>query len=240
MATPPLEGATESSSGASAALKGPLDYLGWSERSQKVINWLGIAFGIYTLITAVGLIGAGFKSATGGQAGELFQFASNPFIALMIGVLATVATQSSTTTTAITVGMVAGGLPIAIAVPVMLGANIGTTITSTLVSLGMVRDKDSFRRAFGAASIHDFYNLLAVAIFLPLELMFGILAKSSEWLANQTSGSDGGIIAQGSVVVEAQGRDLRVQDLKTRSTARCGFTATRRQAWAIFDCPARR
>lgn len=147
------------------------------------------------LITAVSGIGGGFKMAAGDQAGELFQFAANPFVGLVIGILATVLTQSSSTTTAITVGMVAGGLPIGIAIPILLGANIGTTVTSTLVSLGMARDRTVFQRAFGAASVHDMYNLLSVLIFLPLELMFGILERSSDWLAAVTGGSDGGPIA---------------------------------------------
>ncbi|MDN6487670.1 MAG: hypothetical protein L0K34_09330, partial [Ancrocorticia sp.] len=94
-------------------------------RGKTARDWILVAAAIYVLITAVSGIGAGFTMATGGQAGELFQFASNPFVGLVIGILATVLTQSSSTTTAITVGMVAGGLPIGIAIPVLLGANIG-------------------------------------------------------------------------------------------------------------------
>lgn len=158
-------------------------------------EWFTVAAAIYVLITAVALIGSGFKMSAGDQAGELFQFASNPFVGLVIGILATALTQSSSTTTSITVGMAAGGLPIEIAIPILLGANVGTTMTSTLVSLGMARDKETFRRAFGAATIHDMYNLLSVAIFLPLEIAFGVLQRSSAWLAAQTSGSDGGVVA---------------------------------------------
>ncbi|UXA18562.1 Na/Pi symporter [Mycobacterium sp. SMC-4] len=178
-----------------AQLRGPLTFLGLTGRAQSIADWLGVVVGVYVLITAVSLIGSGFKSATGDRAAELFQFASNPLIALMIGVLATAATQSSSTTTSITVGLVAGGLPIEIAIPVLMGANIGTTLTNTLVSLGMVGNKDDFRRAFSAATVHDFFNLMAVAIFLPLEMMFGVLRRSSEWLADASSGSDGGVVA---------------------------------------------
>lgn len=177
------------------SLRSPLDWLPFTGRTQSIVEWLVVAFAIYVLITAVSGIGAGFKMAAGDQAGELFQFAANPFVGLLVGILATVLTQSSSTTTAITVGMVAGGLPIGIAVPILLGANIGTTVTSTLVSLGMARDRRVFERAFGAASVHDMYNLLSVLIFLPLELMFGILERSSGWLAGVTGGSDGGPIA---------------------------------------------
>lgn len=176
-------------------LRSPLAWLPFSGRLQKAAEWIAVGFAIYVLITAVSGIGAGFTLATGDRAGELFQFAANPFVGLVIGILATVLTQSSTTTTSITVGMVAGGLPINIAIPILLGANIGTTVTSTLVSLGMARDKEVFRRAFGAASVHDMYNLLSVLIFLPLELMFGVLERSSGWLAQHTGNSDGGAVA---------------------------------------------
>lgn len=173
----------------------PLERLGLRGRALSLANWVTVVLGIYLLITAVAVVGDGFKAATGGQAGELFSFASNPLVALMIGLLATALIQSSTTVTSIIVGLCAGGLPMTTAIPMLMGANVGTTLTSTLVSLGMVRDRESFRRAFAAASIHDFYNLLAVVIFLPLELAFGVLEKSSSWLSGQLAGSDGGPLA---------------------------------------------
>lgn len=192
----PVPAAAEASTTTPAPpLRSPLHFLPLHGRRLRAAEWITVALGIYVLITAVTLIGSGFKLAAGQSAGELFQFASNPFVGLMIGLLATALTQSSSTTTSITVGMVAGGLPIEIAIPIMLGANIGTTMTSTLVSLGMARDRETFRRAFGAATVHDMYNLLSVAIFLPLELMFGVLRRSSEWLTAQTAGSDGGMVA---------------------------------------------
>lgn len=173
----------------------PLHFLNLSGTPQKIAEWLAVAIAIYVMITAVSAIGSGFGLATGDQADDLFAFASNPIIGLVIGIIATALTQSSSTTTSIVVGMVAGGLPIETAIPMLLGANVGTTMTSTLVSLGAASDREQFRRAFSAASVHDMYNLLAVAIFLPLEFMFGILERSATWLADLTTGTDGGIIA---------------------------------------------
>lgn len=145
----------------------------------RALQWLAVVGLIYVLICAVSLIGSGFKIATGGQAQQLFSFASNPFVALVIGIVATALIQSSSTVSSLIVGMVAGGLPVAIAVPMIMGSNIGTTVTNTLVSLGHVRSKDEFRRAFSAATVHDFFNLIAVAIFLPLEIMFRPLERIS-------------------------------------------------------------
>ncbi len=88
-------------------------------------------------------------------------------------------------------GLVAGGLPVSIAIPMVMGANVGTTVTNTLASLGTVGQKDPFRRAFAAATVHDFFNLLAVAIFLPLEILTGFLDKSALWLAGLFEGSGG-------------------------------------------------
>ncbi|BBK37664.1 sodium:phosphate symporter [Allostella sp. ATCC 35155] len=146
---------------------------------NRLPQWLGVIALIYVLISAVSLIGTGFKVATGGQARELFGFATNPYVGLVIGIVATALIQSSSTVTSLIVGMVAGGLPVGIAVPMIMGSNIGTTVTNTLVSLGHVRNKDEFRRAFAAATVHDFFNLLAVVVFLPLEIMFGLLERSA-------------------------------------------------------------
>ncbi len=80
---------------------------------------------VYLLIAAVGMIGTGFKSATGERAQELFAFATNPFLGLIVGTVATALIQSSSTVSSIIVGLVVGGLPVATAVPMIMGSNIG-------------------------------------------------------------------------------------------------------------------
>ncbi|WP_436410535.1 Na/Pi symporter [Vibrio pectenicida] len=152
--------------------------------TTRWLRWANLAFMLYLLLLAVSMVGSGFKWATGDQAKVLFEFASHPVAGLMIGLVATALIQSSSTVTSIIVGLVAGGLPVETAIPMIMGANIGTTVTNTLVSLGHIRDKEEFKRAFASATIHDFFNLLAVAIFLPLEMMFGILEKISHWLVS--------------------------------------------------------
>jgi len=157
--------------------------------SQNYLQWAMVACLVYLLICAVGMIGGGFKMSTGDQAKELFAFASNPFAGLVIGTIATALIQSSSTVTSIIVGLVAGGLPVSIAVPMVMGANIGTSITNTIVSLGHVRAKEEFKRAFSAATVHDFFNLLSVVIFLPLEVAFGLLERFGSWLSGLFYGS---------------------------------------------------
>ncbi|WP_022873333.1 sodium:phosphate symporter [Nesterenkonia alba] len=169
--------------------------MGLQGRALDIANWASVAVGVWLLLTAVNAIGSGFEIATGDQAEELFEFATNPFIALMIGIAGTALTQSSSTTTSVTVGLVAGGLPLEIAIPILMGANMGTTMTNTLVSLGMIRDKEQFRRGFSVATVQDFFNLMAVIIILPLELLTGFLERTSLWLSEQTAGAEGGPVA---------------------------------------------
>ena len=108
---------------------------------------------------------------------------NSAFICLFIGVFATVLFQSSSTTTSLIVGMAGGGLiTLTSAIPMVMGANIGTTVTNTLISIGHIRRGEEFKRAFAASTVHDFFNIMAVFIFLPLELAFGILEKSATFL----------------------------------------------------------
>ncbi|MBL0612037.1 Na/Pi cotransporter family protein [Aeromonas jandaei] len=159
--------------------------------TRALFNWMSVIALVYLILVAVGAVSHGFKGFSGGAEGaaQIFAFANNPFVALLLGILATALVQSSSTVTSVIVGLVAGGLPIGMAIPMVMGANLGTTITNTIVSLGHVRDRTEFRRAFAAATVHDFFNLMAVVIFLPLELMFGLLQHSAEWLANMLVGS---------------------------------------------------
>jgi len=137
-----------------------------------------IAFFLYLFLVSIGLMGKAFKGFGAGFAENLIRTTSNPFIGLFIGILATSIIQSSSTTTSIVVGMVGSGvLTVGNAVPIVMGANIGTTVTNTLVSLGHFTRRDEFRRAVSAATVHDFFNLICVAIMFPLELATGVLQK---------------------------------------------------------------
>jgi sodium-dependent phosphate cotransporter len=170
---------------------------------RPAFRWLAVAVLVYLLIVAVSLIGAGFKQATADRAEELFQFATNPFMGLIIGTVSTALIQSSSTVSSIIVGLVAGGLPVSTAVPMVMGANIGTTITNTIVSLGHVGDDDEFERAFAAATIHDFFNLWSVVIFLPLEIAFHPLEQLGGWLAKGMLGGSAVTVSEFNVVKAA-------------------------------------
>lgn len=151
---------------------------------------------LYLFLLSVGMIGAGFKGLGSEFAKTLFTNEASPFIGLFIGILATGLFQSSSTTTSLVVGMVAGGtfgddplIAVSSAIPYIMGANIGTSITNTIVSVGHIGDKIEFKRAFSASIIHDFFNILSVSILFPLELLFGLISKSGIWLSSALIGS---------------------------------------------------
>ncbi len=161
--------------------------------ARPLLSWIVTAGFVYLLLIAVSSLGESFKLLFGGaeSARALFAFATNPFMGLTMGLLATAVIQSSSTTTSICVALCAAGLPIQTAIPMIMGANVGTSVTNTLVSLGHIGHRREFRRAFAAATVHDFFNLTAICIFFPLEICFGVLEKSSQWLTNLCFGSSG-------------------------------------------------
>ena len=147
---------------------------------------------LYLFLTGVELLGGGFKSLGKDLVAGLFEGVSNPIGGLFVGLLATVLVQSSSVSTSVIVGLVASGVvSTSDAVPMIMGANLGTTVTNTLASLGHVRRDLEFKRAFAAATVHDFFNILAVAIFLPIELATGYLSESATWITERVIGSGG-------------------------------------------------
>ena len=139
--------------------------------AQRLLQVLALLLVLVLFFVAIELIGDSFKLMGKGFAEGLVRTTANPFVGLFIGILATSLVQSSSTVTSMVVLTVAGGgLTVAGAIPIVMGANIGTSVTNTIVSLGHITRKDEFQRAMAGATVHDFFNLMAVAILFPLEL----------------------------------------------------------------------
>ncbi len=157
-------------------------FLAWNETAVR----LGLTlFFLYLFLVGVKSLEKGISSFGSALVDQVFSSVANPIAGLAAGVLATVLVQSSSVTTATIVGLVgAGVLPVETAVPMVMGANIGTTVTNTLASLGHVRQSAYFQRAFAAATVHDYFNLLSVAILLPLEVAFGLISRIANSFAN--------------------------------------------------------
>ncbi len=156
------------------------------------IKIIGIVGSLYLFIVGVSGMGYAFNLFGKEFAEQLLSATSNPLTALSVGILATAIVQSSSTTTSIIVGLVAAGAVSGpAAVFMIMGANIGTTLTSMLVSLGHIHRKQELERAFSVAAIHSFFNLLSVSILFPLEWRTGILSRLAETLTGLFQGVGG-------------------------------------------------
>ncbi|NOX16867.1 MAG: hypothetical protein GXO87_01105 [Chlorobi bacterium] len=150
----------------------------------NLIAGIKLVFFLYLFFLSLELMGGAMKIFGKEFAHTLIKTTSNPFVGLFIGILATSVIQSSSSTTSIVVGMVAGGaLNIANAIPIIMGANIGTSITNTIASLPQINRSNEFRRAFAAATVHDFFNFLSVIVLFPLQIFTNFLGGASAALA---------------------------------------------------------
>jgi solute carrier family 34 (sodium-dependent phosphate cotransporter) len=162
-------------------------------RVLKVLKFLSI---LYLFFVSIELFGDSFKLFGTDSAASALRVTDNPMVGLLFGVLGTSLVQSSSTTTSVIVGMVATGvLRVDQAVPMIMGANIGTTITNTIVSIGHLRHREEFNRAFAGAVVHDFFNMCAVAVLLPIELLFRPIERGATWITSQLLGFEGAAFA---------------------------------------------
>ena len=180
---------SDAPSGPALELKPIKEMPAWA-RGLLALMWL------YFFLCSIKIMGSGLKTV--GKAGpwlsDMLSWGDkNPILALFASVLITAIVQSSSFTTSLIITLVAAGqLNVETAVYCVMGANIGTSVTGILVSLGNVRIKRQFRRAFTAALVHDIFNWLTVALLLPLEWItsamssdgHGVITKSSIWIAS--------------------------------------------------------
>mmetsp|Transcript_24314 Transcript_24314/g.57396 ORF Transcript_24314/g.57396 Transcript_24314/m.57396 type:complete len:575 (+) Transcript_24314:87-1811(+) len=151
-----------------------------------------VLFFLYFFLFGLDLLGSGAKVMGGCAAGELFGDETNPVAGLMIGILATVFLQSSSTTTSIVVSLVgAGSVSVNQGIYMIMGANIGTSVTNTIVAMGQMGDGDQLERAFAGATVHDMFNFLTVAIFFPIELITQYLNRLTTLCVKNFSSKDG-------------------------------------------------
>lgn len=146
-------------------------------------------------LVSIDMLMSAFRLFGKDVANTIFSVSSHPFVGIFVGLLVTAILQSSSTVTAMVVAAVAAGaLTIETATPIIMGANVGTTITSAVVALGHISKKKELRKAFAAASLHDFFNVLTALILFPLEyythFLSGLASLVTELLPlSDTSGS---------------------------------------------------
>ena len=146
--------------------------------AKVILKTLGLLLSLYFFICSLTFLSNSFKILGGRNLSGLFsqsELLSNPIVGVMIGILVTVLVQSSATSTSIIVSLVSAGVNVKHAVPMIFGSNVGTSVTNTIVSLTQAGDRECFRRAFAAATVHDMFNWLSVIVLMLVELSTGFL-----------------------------------------------------------------
>jgi sodium-dependent phosphate cotransporter len=150
-----------------------------------------VVFFLYFFLFGLELLGTGAKVMCGCKAGELFGDDTNPIAGVMVGILSTVLLQSSSTTTSIIVSLVGSAISVQQGIYMVMGANIGTSVTNTIVAIGQMGDGDQLERAFAGATVHDMFNFMTVAILLPVEVVTGYLDALTGALVKNASTEKG-------------------------------------------------
>uniref|UniRef100_A0A6Q2XIN9 Sodium-dependent phosphate transport protein 2A n=1 Tax=Esox lucius TaxID=8010 RepID=A0A6Q2XIN9_ESOLU len=152
---------------------------------------------LFFFVCSLDTLSSAFQLAGGKVAGDIFKdnvVLSNPVAGLVVGILVTVLVQSSSTSTSIIVSLVSSGLlEVRSAVPIIMGSNIGTSVTNTIVALMQAGERNEFKRAFAGATIHDCFNWLSVLVLLPLEVATGLMTRLAKVIVssfNIQSGED--------------------------------------------------
>jgi sodium-dependent phosphate cotransporter len=151
--------------------------------SKLLLRILYAVLIVCLFLVSIDMLMSAFRLFGKNVANTIFSVSSHPFFGIFVGLLITAILQSSSTVTAMVVAAVAAGaLTIETATPIIMGANIGTTITSAIVALGHISKKKELRKAFAAASLHDFFNVLTALILFPLEYYTHFLSNLAKYV----------------------------------------------------------
>lgn len=173
---------------------------------SRLPHVLGVALFAYLFFLALDMMGSGMKRSFKDPIKHFLEDNADQFTELasfVIGVLGTALIQSSSSVTSISVEMVQNGvMPLLIAAGIVHGANLGTSVTSSIVAFGSelrrftgnpLRDLRAmlfeprgpgFQRAVGTAVVHDFFNIVMITgILLLLELPFELILRSADAVA---------------------------------------------------------
>ena len=206
--------------------------------NNKVRLILILAVGIFLFISSLEGVKSGFKIIFAEwQKGILDMITSNtaPLTGLAIGILGTALVQSSSAVVAATMvsmsGMVAIGLPLEAAmrfgVPMVLGANIGTTVTNTIVIFGVKRGmtNQEFGETIPGVIVDDVYEALTISLFFIVEMTTGLISNTVLVLGDfltQTLGLEEAFAAFDKTIIDIVIKEPIVTPLKNMMTGLFG------------------
>ena len=206
--------------------------------NNKVRLILILAVGIFLFISSLEGVKSGFKIIFAEwQKGILDMITANtaPLTGLAIGILGTALVQSSSAVVAATMvsmsGMVTIGLPLEAAmrfgVPMVLGANIGTTVTNTIVIFGVKRGmtNQEFGETIPGVIVDDVYEALTISLFFIVEMTTGLISNTVLVLGDfltQTLGLEEAFAAFDKTIIDIVIKEPIVTPLKNMVTGLFG------------------
>ena len=161
------------------------------KKFNKYLNIVTIFFFFLLFLFSIELLSTSFKSLSFDLAKNLINDNTSVFVGLLIGILATAIMQSSSATTSIIIGIFGSSFlsgdiekTLFFIIPYIIGANIGTSITSLFVSFAHIKDKTEFRNAFSISTIHSLFNIILMIIIFPLQYYTNFLGKLSIYFSS--------------------------------------------------------
>jgi len=164
---------------------------------KRYTAFILLLFGVFVFICSLEGVKDSFKLISHEWVGSLFSLIESrkaPLTGLALGVLITAIVQSSSAVVATMMvsmaGLVASGLPLPSAlsfgIPMVLGANIGTTVTKIMVAIAAKRGmtNDEFNATIPGVVVDDIVKSLNVGLFFLLEVTTGFLSNAVIQLAS--------------------------------------------------------
>jgi len=147
-------------------------------QAGTALEWKGLTMDLFNVLTMIGglalflygmhVMGDGLAKTSGGKLeGILEKFTSKTSLAVLLGALVTSVIQSSSATTVMVVGFVNSGImKLNQAVGIIMGANIGTTITSWILSLAGIESDNIFIKMLKPSSFSPIFAIVGVCMML--------------------------------------------------------------------------
>ncbi len=138
---------------------------------MNFFNFLSLAGGLALFLYGMNIMGSGLEKLAGSKLEIILtKMTSNIFKSVLLGALITAAIQSSSATTVIVVGLVNSGiLKLDRAVGIIMGANIGTTITAQILALGDISSDNFLLQLLKPTALSPLFAALGIVLFMFLK-----------------------------------------------------------------------
>lgn len=135
---------------------------------MDIFGILTMVGGLAMFLYGMSVMGSGLEKMSGGKLEKILEsLTSNPIKAVLLGAGVTAVIQSSSATTVMVVGFVNSGImKLSQAIGIIMGANIGTTVTSWLLSLTGIESSNFFLRLLKPSSFSPILAIIGVILYM--------------------------------------------------------------------------